>query len=63
MDEIPFSVGLQLIHCDDWAHGNQREWAHNSHSVNFDALNHIEREIQKHGEIQIQSVQAPGDFE
>jgi hypothetical protein len=52
-----------MLHANEWMNGNHKEWVNNSRSVNFDALNHIEREIQKHGEIQIQSVQASGDFE
>jgi len=42
LEELPFSVGLQMIHCDDAAHNIPREWQRNRKTGDVDALALIE---------------------
>jgi hypothetical protein len=52
MEELPFGAGLQMIFCDDSAHGRRRKWMRNNRSVNVDALTAIEEAMQN-AQIQI----------
>lgn len=47
MEELPFGAGLQMIFCDDAAHGRRRRWTRNNKAVSVDALSAIERAMQK----------------
>jgi hypothetical protein len=42
MEELPFGAGLQMIFCDDSAHGRRRRWTRNNKATNVDALTAIE---------------------
>jgi hypothetical protein len=52
MEELPFGAGLQMIFCDDSAHGRRRKWMRNNRAVNVDALTAIEEAMQN-AQIQI----------
>jgi len=53
MEDLPFAVGLQLLHADDYANGRHSAWANNNARVDIDALATIEQTLAKHGKIQI----------
>jgi len=47
LEELPFGAGLQLIFCDDSAHGRKRRWSRASSKKNVDALTAIEEAMRK----------------
>jgi len=53
MEELPFSVGLQILHADDYINGRHSAWANNKASVDVDALATIEDTLAKYGKIQV----------
>ena len=53
MEELPFSVGLQILHADDYINGRHSAWANNKSSVDVDALASIEATLAKYGKIQV----------
>jgi hypothetical protein len=46
-EELPFSAGLQLIFCDDAAHGRRRAWTRNNKAADVDALAQLEEAFAK----------------
>jgi hypothetical protein len=46
-EELPFSAGLQIIFCDDAAHGRRRAWARNNKATDVDALAMLEDALAK----------------
>jgi hypothetical protein len=46
-EELPFSAGLQIIFCDDAAHGRRRVWTRNNKSADVDALAQLEEAFAK----------------
>jgi hypothetical protein len=44
---IPYAVGLQLIHADDYYNGVERVWNSTSNSPSFDSMALIEEAFSK----------------
>ena len=42
LSELPFSAGLQLLHADSWAHGQQKYWTRNNTAAVFDSVAEID---------------------
>jgi len=47
MEQLPFSAGLQLLHADSWAHGQQKYWTRNNTAAVFDSITEIEAAFAK----------------
>jgi len=45
--KLPYAVGLQMIHSDDYYHGVDRVWNTTSNAETFDSLDIIERALAK----------------
>jgi len=46
IEDVPFAVGLQMIHAEDYSRGNARKWRVDS-APSFDAAALIEEAFQK----------------
>jgi hypothetical protein len=44
---IPYAVGLQMIHCDDYYHGVDRVWNSTSNAESFDSMTIIEQAFER----------------
>jgi hypothetical protein len=47
MEQLPFSAGLQLLHADSWAHGQQKYWTRNNTAAVFDSVAEIDAAFAK----------------
>jgi hypothetical protein len=47
MEQLPFSAGLQLLHADSWAHGQQKYWTRNNTAAVYNSLEEIEAAFSK----------------
>jgi hypothetical protein len=53
MEELPFAVGLQMLHADDMVNGISREWSKKAIlKEDVDALSFIEETLSRHAKIQ-----------